>query len=244
MAGSGNVGWPPSRCSGPNHQTVPNEIVGWIWTVARAGEAPNKNCGRHRRAGDLRARRSHARGLSLCSGDTHAPVPVPPSVLKRMITSRGGLPDHPARTPVQMTNGDMRLLRVLTNGLLVVRKTDFDTWYRSERTKGKWPSQSSRLKPSSGRPRKRSPEIKNAVGRLVRNQAWSAKDGIPALRRILVQSGRMGVPNVYTLGLTVLELFVETGDLAFHRLRKPRSAQPQSNRSKSPPERDGLCVRK
>ena len=179
----------------------------------------------------------HARGLSLCSGDTHAPVPVPPSVLKRMITSRGGLPDHPARTSVQITNGNLRLLRVLTSGLLVVRKTDFDIWYRSERAKGKWPSQRSRLKPSSGRPRKRSPEIKNAVGRLVRDQAWSAKDGIPALRRILLQSGRVGVPNSSTLRLTVLELFVETGDLAFHRLRKPRSAQPQSNRSKSPPER-------
>ena len=169
---------------------------------------------------------SNERDWSPCSGDKRAPVRVPPSVLKRMIVSRGGLPDHPARTSVQMTNGDMGLLGVLTNGLLVVRKNDFDNWYRSEREKGKWPSQSSRLKPSRGRPRKRSFEIGNAIMRLVRDQAWSAKDGIPALHRILVQTGRMGVPSVYTLRRAVMKLFVETGDLEFRGPRKSRSTQP------------------
>ncbi len=175
------------------------------------------------------------RDLSLYSGGKPAPEPVSPSVLKRMITSRGGLPDRPARTSVQMTDGNLRLLRLLTNGVLVVRKTDFNSWYRSERAKGKWPSQSSRLQRSTGRPRKRSPAIKNAIERLVRDQAWSAKDGIPALRRLLVQNGRVGVPNVSTLRHTVVELFVETGDLAFRRLRRPRSAQLPSNRAKIHP---------
>ncbi len=168
------------------------------------------------------------RDLSLCPADKRASLSVSPSVLKRMITSRGGLPDHPVRPSVQMTKGDMRLLRLLTNGLLVIRTTDFDVWYRAERAKGKWPSQNSRLKPPRGRPRKRSSEISNSITRLARDKAWSAKDGIPALSRILVQSGRTGMPSIYTLRRAVMELFVETGDREFRRPRKPRSARPRS----------------
>ena len=76
---------------------------------------------------------------------------VPVSVLARLITTRGSLPDHPIRPTIKTAEGDEKLLGLLTVGVLVIRASDFDVWYRSDRAKGKWPSQRSRLKLGGGR---------------------------------------------------------------------------------------------
>jgi hypothetical protein len=159
-----------------------------------------------------------------------APAPVPASILERLITSRGGLPDHCVRMSVQKANGDVELARLLTNGLLVVRKFDFDKWYRSERAKGKWPSQKSRLKKPRGRPRKQSAELHNAILRQMRDGAWRATDGIPALRRILVQTGLVEVPSVNTLRSMVSEMLAETGDAEL-RVTPKKSRRPAKSKN-------------
>jgi hypothetical protein len=148
-------------------------------------------------------------------------VSVPTSVLERLITWRGGLPDQALRATIKTTGGDEKLLALLNRGvgLLAFREQEFLKWYRRERAKGRWPSQKSKRKPSGGRPSKQSEALKNAIGRLVREKLWRAKDGIPKLRRILVDARRADVPSVYTLRRLVMSMFVETGDSALRRLR-------------------------
>jgi hypothetical protein len=58
--------------------------------------------------------------------------------------------------------GTRKLFALLTVGLLVVRTSDFDVWYQSERAKGRWPSQRSKLK-INGRPTKQTDRLRDAV---------------------------------------------------------------------------------
>jgi hypothetical protein len=127
--------------------------------------------------------------------------PIPSSVLKRLITWRGGFPDQALRPTTKTTGGNEKLLALLTRGMgiLAVREQEFRRWYRCERAKGRWPSQKSKRTRSGGRPSKQSEALNNAVGRLVREGSWHAKDGIPTLRCLLVDAGCTEVPSVYTL---------------------------------------------
>jgi hypothetical protein len=83
---------------------------------------------------------------------------------------------------------------LLTVGLLVVRTSDFDVWYQSERAKGRWPSQRSKLK-INGRPTKQTDRLRNAVLALVHDHKWSGKDPISVLHRMLVASGYSEAPS-------------------------------------------------
>jgi hypothetical protein len=138
--------------------------------------------------------RSEDHSLTECSLEKIEPVVVPVNVVKRLIISRGGLPDHPIRPSIKTTEGNETLFALLTVGLLVVRASDFDGWYQSERAKGRWPSQRSKSK-SNGRPTKQPDPLRNAVLALIHDHKWSGKDPIAALHRVLVASGHSEVPS-------------------------------------------------
>jgi len=116
----------------------------------------------------------------------------------------------------------MKLLRLLTLGVLLVRASEFDRWYRSERAKGKWHSQRSRSTAAVGRPAKLSHGIRSAIIALVRDSKWSAEDGIAKLRRLLCASGRYDVPSPDTLARVVDELHHETGEPEYFRPKRSR----------------------
>jgi hypothetical protein len=155
------------------------------------------------------------------SVETITPILVPVNVLKRLITRRGSLSDRPIRLSIKTTDRNEKLFLLLRDGLLVVRASDFNTWYRSDLAKGKWPSQRERSKISNGRPTKQTEAIRNAVLALTRRGAWSRKAGIPKLRRLLVASDRSDIPSVDTLERVVEQLHRETGEPELRR--KPRA---------------------
>lgn len=155
------------------------------------------------------------------SGSTN-PVAVSASVVRQLVTTRGSLPDHPIRPSVKTVAGDMKLLRLLTIGVLLVRASEFGRWYRLERAKGKWGSQRSRLRAAVGRPAKQSDLIRNAIIALVRDGAWSANAGITKLHRLLCACGRYDVPSPDTLARVVDELHQVTGEPEYFRLRRSR----------------------
>jgi hypothetical protein len=153
------------------------------------------------------------------------PLVVPVNVVKRLMVSRGGgLPDHPIRPSIETAEGNQKLFALLTVGLLVVRASDLDVWYQSERTKGKWPSQKSKKK-KVGRPTKPTDALRNAVLALVHDDKWSGKDPISALHRMLVASGRSDVPSQDTLARLVDQLYRETGEAGLLRITRGRRKQ-------------------
>jgi hypothetical protein len=151
------------------------------------------------------------------------PTVVPVGVLKRLMLSRGGLPDHAIRPSIRTAGGDEGLLALLITGLLVVRTNDFEVWYRSEHAKGNWPSQRSRKKAPEGRPTKQTEALRNAVLGLVRELTWDGKAGITKLHRLLVASGRSEIPSPDTLARLVDQMHRETGEAELRRIiRAPR----------------------
>src|SRR5258705_2442465 len=165
--------------------------------------------------------RSGDHHLTDCSPEKIEPLVVPVNVVKRLIASRGGLPDHPIRPSIKTAEGNEKLFALLTVGLLVVRASDFDVWYQSERAKGRWPSQRSKLK-INGRPTKQTDPLRNAVVALVHDDKWNDKNPISALHRLLVASGRSDVPSQDTLARLVDQLNRETGEAALLRTPRPR----------------------
>jgi hypothetical protein len=146
-------------------------------------------------------------------------------ISKRLIASRGSLPDHPIRPSIKSAEGNERLFALLTVGLLVVRASDFEDWYQSERAKGRWPSQRSKSKISEGRPTKQTEAIRNAVLALVRDHKWNGKDPISGLQRLLVASGRSEVPSQDTLARLVDHLHSEMGEAELLRIPRRRRKQ-------------------
>ena len=69
--------------------------------------------------------RSEDHSLAVCSPEKIEPVAVPVPVVKRLIASRGSLPDHPIRPSLKTADGKEKLFAFLTVGLLVVRASDF-----------------------------------------------------------------------------------------------------------------------
>ena len=155
------------------------------------------------------------------SSATGNPVVLRPSVVRQLLTTRASLPDHPIRPSVKTVAGDMKLLRLLTIGVLLVRAAEFGRWYRSERAKGKWGSQRSLSTAGVGRPAKQSDLIRSAIIALVRDGAWSAKAGIVKLHRLLC-AGRDGVPSPDTLARLVDQLHQETGEPEYFRPKRSR----------------------
>jgi hypothetical protein len=152
---------------------------------------------------------------------TKDPTVVPTSILRKLITWRDMLPDRAIRPTIKSTCGDLRLFVLLRIGILVVEEREFKRWYRSERSKGKWPSQASRSKRGRGRPTKQTEPLRKAVLALLSDQAWNGDDGIARLRRLLIDGGHLEVvPSPDTIERFVGRLYVETGNPAL--FRKPR----------------------
>jgi hypothetical protein len=170
---------------------------------------------------------------------TKEPVNVPKDVLRRLIAPRDMLPDHALCPTFKTAGGDSHLYVLLRVGALVVQEREFEDWYRSQRSKGKWPSQQSRSKKNPGRPTKQTESLRNVVLTLVGDQAWIGKDGIAKLRSLVVERGELkDVPSPDTLGRLVSRIYLETGDPAFHRASRVRKKQ----RSCSLPQNPGSNI--
>ena len=151
------------------------------------------------------------------------PVAVPVKVLSGLRATRGGiLPDHPIRPSIRTAEGDEKLLASLISGLLVIRVSDFDVWYRFERAKGKWPSQLTKVRIGRGRPTKQTEQLRIAVTTLVRDAKWSSELGVAKLRRLLIDAGKTEAPSTETLGRVVDRLHHETGEAEFFRPKRSR----------------------
>ena len=112
--------------------------------------------------------------------------------------------------------------RSSSSGILIIGARDFDAWYRSERAKGKWPSQRSKLKIGGGRPTKQVKRVRKAVIKLVHDGKWSGKASIAKLHRLLIDSGGFEVPSPDTLARLVERLHAETGEAEFFRAKRTR----------------------
>src|SRR5258705_6360018 len=115
--------------------------------------------------------RSEDDRLAECSSEKIEPVAVPVPVVKRLIASRGSLPDHPIQPSMQTAKGNEKLYALLVVGSLVVRASDFDVWYQSERAKVRWPSQRSKEKKNE-RTTRQTEALGNAVLALVNDLKW------------------------------------------------------------------------
>jgi hypothetical protein len=142
---------------------------------------------------------------------------VPVEILKRLITVRETLPDHPIRLSRKIAIENDKLFALLCTGVLVVDETEFKAWYRSVRGKHKWPSQRSSLKARRGRPTKQSVALRDEILTIVKRGLWSRKDGIRKLGTLL---GDVHTPSDDTLERLVIEMSRETSNPALWR--KPR----------------------
>jgi hypothetical protein len=152
---------------------------------------------------------------------------VPGSTLERLIRVRGKLPDHP-RASMRVVEKNEKLYRALNTGILIIRKRDFDAWYRRERQKGRWPSQRGKLE-KEGRPSRQTERLRKAVVAIMQD----GKMTIAELRRRLIGSGRSDVPSADTLARLVDELYRETGEAKFRRLRRARPGYRRSSSRKT-----------
>src|SRR5262249_54503694 len=90
------------------------------------------------------------------------PLRLATDVLQRLIVPRCGIANHPIRPTLKACGGDPVLLAQLCRGTLAVRESEFNRWYRAERSRRKWPSQR-RAARKSGRPSKRTEALDNAI---------------------------------------------------------------------------------
>ncbi len=147
---------------------------------------------------------------------------VPPKVVRQLITRRGSLPDRAIRTSIKACQGDETPFLPLQTGLLVVEEQEFSCWRKAEYSKGKWPSQRSRLKHGVGRRTKQTTSLRNTVLALVRDGLWSGKQAIAKLQRLLIKAGREDVPSADTLARLVDKLHDEIGHAGLRRAKRVR----------------------
>jgi hypothetical protein len=150
------------------------------------------------------------------------PVLLHPNVIGRLMAVRGGLPEHPIRPSLKTVYGDTRLLKLLSSGRLLLCRHDFEAWYKSERRKGRWPSQRLRNKRRGGRPSKITASLRKAVA----DALGKRRGSIAELRRRLIASGRTDVPSADTLERLVDQLHRETGRPEFYRFKRSRRRRP------------------
>jgi hypothetical protein len=156
---------------------------------------------------------------------------VPLGVLKRMIRTRGGLPDH-AIQPLRIFAKDPitdELRVALLQSALNLRRREFDAWYEAARKKRNWPSHEKQrslpdqhpcAKPPMGRPSKQS-DLRTPILALVNKGRWCARQKIADLVRLLKSKEIIATRD--TLSRTVDQLFKETGEQAYRRRVRRRS---------------------
>ena len=154
---------------------------------------------------------------------------VPTEVLRRIVPSRGGFPDHP-RVPLRAVGMDRRLFASLNTGVLMVAEDAFSGWYRKEKAKGKWASQPSKLK-KLGRPSKQPEFLDKEIIEILAEKKISAA----ALHRRLVKDGRSPI-SVDTIRRRVKRLYLKRVTKASNR-HEPEYLKPSkimTNSSHSP----------
>jgi hypothetical protein len=158
------------------------------------------------------------------------PRRVPPKLLRRVLLVRHSLPDHPThiRRIGAADRGEDDALLLLHGGQLVVRRSDFLRWYKRKHAKGKWPSQANKAASGRGTPTKDTGALRNAILAIVHDGAWQATQGMPDLRRLLIERGHMP-PGRDTLAQAVDQLHRLTGEPALRR-KVRRRARPETSR--------------
>ncbi|MGO8794069.1 MAG: hypothetical protein ACLQLC_04535 [Candidatus Sulfotelmatobacter sp.] len=140
---------------------------------------------------------------------------VPAYVLRQMVMSRGGFPDH-SRVPLKAVGNDPGLFNALNSGLLVVAEGAFAGWYHTERAKGRWSSQASKLN-KTGRPSKQTESLRNSVDSAI----GDGNITIAAVHRRIVEAGWKDV-SVDTVGRLMMQRHLETGEQKYYRRRRIR----------------------
>jgi hypothetical protein len=155
--------------------------------------------------------------------------PVPCSAIRFLITSRGGLPDHPIAVSrsrkLRKFASEESLLR-LAQSVLVIKRSEFEAWYRNERCRQPWPSQRPNVqghkRRRAGRPKLN--DLKITILQHVRDRGkWSGKQPV----RELMEQLKLAHPNVHfpsynTFRRIIDKLHDETGDPRLIRRRKVR----------------------
>jgi hypothetical protein len=157
------------------------------------------------------------------------PIAVPVELLVLMPKVRKSLPDRLVRHPFNLfRNHSMApdLFAALSTSSLLLRKTDFDAWYKKQRARRLWKSQISSRKPRIGRPSKQTEELLTSIKALVAQGRWTAADGIAKLAELL--AGATELPKRDTLRRAIDRLFDDTGDLNYRLI--PRHRSPKSTR--------------
>jgi hypothetical protein len=138
------------------------------------------------------------------------PVVLSTELLKSLVTTRNTFPDHPiqswAKASMRIAGDDKKLYWLLKAGIMLLRVKELDIWYRKQRAKGRWPSQTQRVR-KIGRPSVGTQGLKDAIIVALRED----KTGMAELRRRLEADGRTDVPSPDTLARLVDQLHRETG---------------------------------
>jgi hypothetical protein len=197
------------------HQPKPLHKIKLDYQKASVAFGPWKE-----QAAQLLQRSASAGGLRIyvMAATDAQPTVLPPEVVGRLMTIRGGLPDRSIRPTIKAAGGDAHVLQQLRGELLLVCQKDLVVWYRSERKKRRWPSQRLRKKRGVGRPSKITASVRTAV----MESMASRKLSIAALHRDLIASGRTDVPSVDTLERLIDQLYSETGRPEFFRKKRFR----------------------
>jgi hypothetical protein len=122
------------------------------------------------------------------------PAQVPLSVIKRLPRVRNSLPDRPFRVPIALVragNIKQQMFYRLHSGTLFLRQDEFFAWCKSERRKGKWPSQRSRKMRPVGAPTKQTSRLRDKIKSFVESGQWNAdkKGKVSDLCRMLADDG-------------------------------------------------------
>jgi hypothetical protein len=173
--------------------------------------------------------------------ETRRPIVVPVDVLQRMPKVRGGLPDHPVRHPVSFLRHHpiaSDLFTALSTSALHLQWIEFDAWYKKQKSRRRWPSQTSQAmskkplrnwKRPSGRPTKQTNELLTSIRARVAEKKWSAPDGIAKLVRLLATHG---APNRNLVRRAVQRLYEETGANEYRIIPRKR-VKPKTGRSQT-----------
>lgn len=155
--------------------------------------------------------------------DISKPVVIPRDVLRRMVLRRGCLPDRAIQPSHKMTNYNNALLKLLSQGVLLVCAQEFNEWYRGERNKGTWASQGKRKRPRCGRPVKLTNYLETVITNLMQaTQKQATQMSVAALHRQLIVKGCTYVPSQDTLARILDQLHRKTGDPSLRRNKRSR----------------------
>ena len=163
------------------------------------------------------------------STESHAhrtPLQVPLDVLRKMVRTRGGLPDHVVQ-PLRIFAKRLiapELFKALSKSALYLRRKEFEVWYKKAKKKRNSPCYSYYLrhkptnkppKPRMGRPSRQN-DLRNSI--IAMKGRWQK---IADLVRLLQSEGKTATRD--TTRRVVDQLFRETGKKCYQRRVRKRS---------------------